>query len=112
MTMLCTPSCRPRTLLILLVNLIVAAPAWGAIGVDVSTSKGQGSATNTVSTSVFSTSLGNELLLAFISADSTASPTTVTQVTGGTLTWMLVKRTNVQKGTAEIWRAFAPAVLS
>ena len=33
-------------------------------------------------------------------------------VTGGGLTWALVKRTNTQPGGAEIWRAFAPAVLS
>jgi hypothetical protein len=28
------------------------------------------------------------------------------------LTWTLVLRTNVQRGTAEIWRAFAPAALT
>ncbi len=33
-------------------------------------------------------------------------------MTGAGLTWVLVKRTNTQAGTAEIWRAFAPAVLS
>ena len=100
-------------LLIFTVSVIVTATAWAAIGIDVSTSKGQGSASNTVSTSAFSTSSGNELLLAFISADSTASPnTTVTKVTAGALTWALVERTNVQKGTAEIWRAFAPSALS
>ena len=32
-------------------------------------------------------------------------------VTGGTgLTWNLVRRTNVQRGTAEIWYAFSPTV--
>jgi hypothetical protein len=55
----------------------------------------------------------NELLLAFVSADSGVSGgLTVTSVTGGGLTWALVKRTNAQPGGAEIWRAFAPAVLS
>jgi hypothetical protein len=108
-----TRNCLSAGLLIVTVHLIVTLTAWGAIGIDVSTSKGQASATNTVSTSAFSTSFGNELLLAFISADSTGSPnTTVTQVTGGSLTWVLIKRTNVQTGTAEIWRAFAPSVLS
>ncbi len=101
------------SLLIFMVSLIVTAKAWGAIGVDISTSKGQGSAASTVSTSAFSTSSGNELLLAFVSADSTTSPnTTVTQVTGGGLTWVLVERTNVQMGTAEIWRGFATSALS
>jgi hypothetical protein len=37
---------------------------------------------------------------------------TVSGVTGGGLTWVLVKRTNTQPGDAEIWRAFAPTVLS
>jgi len=37
---------------------------------------------------------------------------TVSGVTGGGLTWVLVKRTNAQPGDAEIWRAFAPAVLN
>src|SRR3984957_4130735 len=111
--MLKTRSCRRPALLVVTVSLIVTSTAWGAIGIDVSTSKGQGSATNSVSTSAFSTSSGNELLLAFVAADSNGSPnTTVTQITGASLTWVLVKRTNVQTGTAEIWRAFAPSVLS
>ena len=52
--------------------------------------------------------------MAFISADATISGTntTVTNVTGGSLTWALVQRSNTQRGTAEIWRAFAPAVLT
>jgi hypothetical protein len=36
----------------------------------------------------------------------------VTAVTGAGLTWELVKRTNAQPGTSEIWRAFAPAALT
>ena len=111
--MLSTRSRLAAALLVLTVSLIVTATAWGAISVDVTTAMDQGSAKNTVSTSVFSTASGNELLLAFIAADCTSSPnTTVTQVAGGGLTWALVERTNVQKGTAEIWRAFAPSALS
>jgi hypothetical protein len=36
----------------------------------------------------------------------------VTNLTGAGLTWTLVKRTNTQAGTAEIWRAFATSPLS
>jgi hypothetical protein len=57
----------------------------------------------------------NELLLAMIASDvsSTSGPNnSVTSMTGGGLTWVLVRRTNTQRGTAEIWRAFAPAPLS
>src|ERR1700688_928993 len=100
-------------LITLTVTLIVTVTAWAAIGVDVTTSKNPTTVAKTVSTSSFSTSAGNELLLAFISADSTTTPnTTVTQVAGAGLTWVLVQRTNVQKGTAEIWRAFATSPLS
>lgn len=67
----------------------------------------------TVTTSAFSTSLGNELLLAFISADYYSGPnTTVTGVGGAGLIWELVTRANGQKGTAEIWRAFSYAPLT
>ena len=111
--MLSTRSYLAANIPVLAVTLIVTVTAWGAIGIDVTTSMDQGSAKNTISTSTFSTSSGNELLLAFISADSTASPnTTVTQVAGGGLTWVLVERVNVQLGTAEIWRAFASSALS
>ena len=66
-----------------------------------------------VTTSSFSTALPNELLLAFISADSvTAGGQTVTGVNGAGLTWALVRRANGQAGDAEIWRAFATTALS
>jgi hypothetical protein len=56
---------------------------------------------------------GSELLLAFIATDYlSGSNTTVTWVSGGGLNWTLVCRTNVQSGTSEIWRAFAPSSLS
>jgi hypothetical protein len=61
-----------------------------------------------------STTVGNQLLLAFIGADNAGgSPNiAVTGVSGAGLTWELVRRTNVQLGTAEIWRAFAPNPLT
>ena len=61
----------------------------------------------------FSTRSANELILAFIATDYlSGANTTVTSVAGGGLTWALVGRTNVQSGTSEIWRAFAPSALS
>ena len=65
-----------------------------------------------ITSPAFSTTAANELLLAFVSADANSGTTTVTSVTGAGLTWSLVQRTNAQLGTAEIWRAFAPATLS
>jgi hypothetical protein len=81
--------------------------------VDVAASGDQPTAKSTVATSAFSTSRSNQLLLAFVSADNTSGAnTTVKSITGGGLTWQLVARANAQRGTAEIWRAFATAPLS
>jgi len=84
-----------------------------ALSIDANVFKDQGTKSTSVTTAAFSTTSGNELLLAFISADQvSASATTVTGVTGAGLTWALVLRTNKQKGTAEIWRAFSTSSLT
>ena len=64
-----------------------------------------------VTTAAFSTTSGNVLLLAFVAAGDSAPGNTVTSVTGAGVTWQLVARTNAQRGTAEIWRAWATSVL-
>ena len=64
-----------------------------------------------ITTATFSTAAPNELLLAFVSF-SGAAGSTVTGVTGAGLTWELVRRTNAQTGPAEIWRTFAPTILT
>ena len=95
----------------LLVLMPVAASA--AITIDANTSRDLSSPSTTLTTPAFSTTAGNELLLAFISTDYLGGTnTTVTNVTGAGLTWVLVVRTNVQSGTSEIWRAFAPSLLT
>jgi hypothetical protein len=68
--------------------------------------------TTTVSTDVFSTTSGNQLLLAFVAMDDVTPGNASTGVTGAGLTWVLVLRTNAQRGSTEIWRAFAPAPLT
>ena len=70
-----------------------------------------GNGTNIVSPAVTTTKT-NELLLALVSTSATTTNMTVTSVTGAGLTWTLVKRTNTQMGTAEIWRAWAPNKLN
>ena len=60
----------------------------------------------TVTTSTLSTTADNELLVAFVATDGLANAT-VAKVAGGGLKWELVRRTNVQLGTAEVWRAYA-----
>src|SRR5262245_49430797 len=94
------------------VVFLTTVPAWAAIGIDANVSADRISAQTTVSTPAFSTTFGNELLLAFVSADNIGTQnTTVTGITGAGLTWVLVRRTNVQRGTSEIWRAFAASPL-
>src|SRR5262249_50990467 len=84
-----------------------------AIAIDAIVFADSGTASTTVTTSVFSTTVGSELLLAFVSTDTTSDPnTTVSAVTGAGLTWVLVSRTNTQSGTAEIWRTFAASPLN
>ncbi len=54
-----------------------------------------------------------ELLLAFISANGpTSKHQKVTSVTGAGLTWALVVRSNAEHGTAEVWQAYASAVVA
>lgn len=82
-------------------------------GIDVNVPSDQPAQTGTVVSPSFSTTAANELLLAFIATDYlSGTNTTVKSVTGGGLTWVLVQRTNAQSGSSEIWRAFAPPILS
>ena len=90
------------------------AAASGTLSIDVVNTVGRSTRSTSLVSGTFSTTAGNELLLALISTDNgnNESPTTVTNVTGGGLTWTLVRRTNAALGDSEIWRAFAPAVLA
>lgn len=94
-----------------LLLLIVTTPAWG-LAIDVSASADRGTDAATIASPTFSTTAANELLLAFVATDAATAGITVTGVSGAGLTWTLVKRANAQLGTAEIWRAFAPTLLS
>src|SRR5713226_8464821 len=91
-----------------------AASLRAQVAIDATVFGDQNTASTTVRTTAFSTTSGNELLLAFISADAPGSGTntTVTGISSGSLTWSLVVRTSAQRGTAEVWRAFAPSALS
>jgi hypothetical protein len=96
------------------VNFTSSVATATTVAIDTTVTSDVASASTSITSSAFSTTLGNELLLAFVGGDSTASdpPATVASVTGAGLTWQLVQRTNVQLGTAEIWRALAPAPLT
>ncbi len=91
---------------------VAQAPAWGALATDVTVSASRSTAASNISSPTFATTSSGEILLAFVATDAINAGVTVTSVTGGGLTWAPVRRTNAQLGTAEIWRAFAPAALS
>ena len=105
---------RARTSWMALALLVASnSLSWAAVTIDVTIFKDQSPRRATLTTPNFSTAAPNELLLAFVSTDyRRGANATVTGVSGGGLTWVLVRRTNVQLGTAEIWRAFAPSVLT
>jgi hypothetical protein len=62
-------------------------------------------------TATVSTTAAGDLLLAFVASDGPGSAQTDT-VSGGGLTWTLVKRANGQLGDAEVWSARAATQLS
>jgi len=103
-----------KTLLVSSILLVFAetAPAWGAIAKDAVVSTNRSASSTSITSPRFSTVSVNQLLLAFVSTGAKSAGVSVTGVTGAGLTWVFVKRTNVQMGTAEIWRAFAPTTLS
>ena len=103
---------KTRLASLLFLLLLATRPLWAVIGIDQTVSGDRSNSSSTASTPIFSTRSGNELLLAFISTDAKKSGMMVNSVSGGGLTWTLVARTNVQLGTAEIWRAFAIPALS
>jgi len=104
----------PRFLLIAVASLSFAAGATARaqVAVDVTVPVDRGSTSTTITTAPFTTRSAHELLLAFVSSDGSATRVSVTGVSGAGLTWALVARTNLQLGTAEIWRAFAPSPLT
>ena len=87
------------------------AQAAPALSIDANVSTARSTSGTTIAAAV-STTATNELLLALIATDNVSGTTTITNVTATGLTWALVRRTNTQRGTAEIWRAFATTTLS
>lgn len=94
--------------------LVVTTSAASSLALDKTVTTRQSAAASTISAPALTTSKPGELLLAFIGSDgpnATASQS-ISSVTGGGLTWTLRRRANVQAGTAEIWQATAPSVLT
>lgn len=102
-----------RIRLAVLSFLCLSQAIHGSVAIDAKVSADQSSASTTVLAPPLTTNSGQELLLAFITADYLqGSNTSVKSVSGAGLTWALVARANVQSGSSEIWRAFAPNALN
>ena len=99
--------------IILFLFVSAARPARAQIAADVTVVKDSSSSSATIASPAFSTAGPNELLLAFVAADYiSGTNTTVKSIAGGSLTWTLVRRTNAQSGTSEMWKAFAATPLA
>ena len=95
--------------------LAVAQHAQAAgLAIDASVKTHQALPAASITSGAISTTAANDLLVAFITSDGprTAGGQSFSSVTGGGLTWRLRQRANAQAGTAEVWEAVAPAVLS
>ena len=66
----------------------------------------------TLTTPAFHTGAASELLLAFVAFDGPTTGGQTTTVTGGGLTWTLVKRANGAFGVSEVWKATSTSVLA
>jgi fibronectin type 3 domain-containing protein len=118
-------SSSSRTLRIgVAVVLILAAAASAVVGsgkasaatlaVDAQVTTHQSSRAASITSPTFSTHAANEVLIAFLTSDgpNKAAGESFSSVTGGGLTWSLRARANGQPGTAEIWQAVAPQILT
>jgi hypothetical protein len=95
----------------LTVHAVLPPPA-GSLAIDALVATDNNNSSTSITSGALATTVGNELLLALIATDANSPNVTVTNVTGAGVTWTLVKRTNTQMGTAEIWRAFAASPIN
>ena len=91
-------------------SLVAASPT--GVTPDATVSQNSAAAATSIMSPSLTTKFANELVLAFVSGGTASGTVTVSSVSGAGLVWVLAQRTNTQKGTAEVWRTFAPAVLS
>jgi Bacterial Ig domain len=88
------------------------SPAPSPVTIDKTVSKHQAAFANSISSPAFSTTHAGDLLVAFITSDGPQVPQSFSSVSGGGLVWTLRARSNAQPGTAEIWQAVAPKIMT
>jgi chitodextrinase len=94
--------------------LTVTTTSAPSLSLDKTVTTRQSSPASTIVSPALTTAKPGELLLAFIGSDgpNAASSQSISSVTGAGLTWTLRRRANGQAGTAEIWQAVAPTVIT
>jgi len=94
--------------------LVQSPPAFAAtLAVDVTVNTHQATAASTLTSGAITTHQPNELLVAFLTSDGPSVGTqSFSSLTGGGLTWTRRTAANLRPGTAEIWQAVAPNVLT
>jgi hypothetical protein len=100
------------TVSITVTPVVVIPPTGTAPTLDAQVSADQPTGSNRVIAPALTTHAGGELVLAFVSADGLSAGQRVNGVTGGGLTWTLVRRANAGGGTSEVWQAYATAPLT
>jgi hypothetical protein len=95
------------TPVVLTVTNSTPPPVPGLLGIDSSKSV---DGRSTVTTPALGTTQTGDLLVAFVASDGPSGQTAT--VSGGGLTWSLVRRANTRPGTGEIWKATAPGSAS
>ena len=88
--------------------------AHASILVDTSSSISQVTNTGVIQTNAFTTAIGNELIVAFLLNDGADSGNATDSLGGAGLTWTLAPRaaSAITQGSAEVWWAYAPSVLT
>ncbi len=95
------------------INFEASSSVSSGIALDKIVTLHQSAAATSITSAAISTTGSNEVLIAFIASDGSATvKQTFSAVTGGGLTWRLRQRTNTQAGTAEIWQATAVSQLT
>jgi hypothetical protein len=123
--MLHTPLPRRARLVALVTSVVMLAAgvatyrtiegaASAPLALDVLASAVAAPGSRSITSPRVSTSVGGEVLVAFIAADGPiqGSTQTITSVSGAGLAWSLAVRSNVQAGTAEVWTAYAASTVS
>jgi hypothetical protein len=94
------------------VTILNPLQAIGGITLDQTVNQIDTAGNGSITSPPFNTATPGELLLAFVASDGVGGTPQTEAVSGAGLSWSLVRRTNNQRGTSEVWSATAPTALT